>query len=58
MSDDVRFETWLTEVEHAIQEKLHITVSLGDLPDHPYRVWFDELMEPDEVAEQVLEVGL
>lgn len=58
MTDDIRYETWLTEVEHRVQAGMGAPIRLRDLPDHPYKVWWDDLVEPDEAAAMVLEAGL
>ena len=44
------YETWLEEVERNARLQAGKPVMLGDLPDQPYKNWFDNDMDPGEAA--------
>lgn len=56
MIDDADFDAWMDEVNMCIHNA--IGVRAGDLPDQTYRAWFEDGMEPDEAATEVLAGGL
>ena len=47
------FEQWMEQVDTAVQALAF--VSVHDLPDQPFRDWWESGWEPGEAAEEVLE---
>jgi hypothetical protein len=50
---EAAFKKWMSEVDIAVAGRAF--VSAYDLPDQPYRDWFEEGLSPDEAAAQALE---
>lgn len=46
------FESWMDKVGAALRKK--IGLSYSDLPDQPWRDWFDSGMTPSKAADQCL----
>ncbi len=53
MATDTDFITWMHEVDNEVDAI--VGMSVHDLPDQPFRDWFDAGMEPDEAAADALE---
>jgi hypothetical protein len=45
---ETAFKKWMAEVDIAVGGRAF--VSVYDLPDQPYRDWFEDEMSPDEAA--------
>jgi hypothetical protein len=52
-TSEAAFKKWMTEVDIAVAGRAF--VSAHDLPDQPYRDWFEEGLSPDEAAALALE---
>jgi hypothetical protein len=52
-TSETAFKKWMTEVDVAVGARAF--VSAYDLPDQPYRDWFEDDMSPDEAAVAALE---
>jgi hypothetical protein len=52
-TSEAAFKKWMAEVDIAVGARAF--VSAYDLPDQPYRDWFEEGMPPDEAAVLALE---
>ena len=49
------FKIWKTRIEHHVQDQLDFCITLDDLPDECYRMWFDEThFTPKEIAERIV----
>jgi hypothetical protein len=48
------FKIWKGRVEKHVQTILNMNISLDDLPDEDYRVWFDQTnTSPKDVAKYI-----
>jgi hypothetical protein len=52
-TSEAAFKKWMAEVDISVGARAF--VSAYDLPDQPYRDWFEEGMPPDEAAVLALE---
>jgi hypothetical protein len=52
-TSETAFKKWMAEVDVAVATRAF--VSAYDLPDQPYRDWFEEGLSPDEAAALALE---
>ncbi len=54
MTHDAEFDAWFAQVN-----RLHRQATIGftaeDLPDQPYRDWYDDEVTPAEAVEMLLE---
>lgn len=50
---DQLFEAWMRDVDEYVQAL--IGLSVYDLPDQPYRDWFEDEMDEKEAAELAIE---
>jgi len=48
-----KYPKWLEEVDALVEAALGL--SIHDLPDLPYRSWYADGMDPEEVSEEVME---
>lgn len=51
-SDDQRFHQWKRQVNRLVQSK--VGLAADDLPDCPYRDWFDDRMSPKTAAAKAI----
>ena len=48
------FNIWKSRIETHVQNNLKLKITLDDLPDECYRVWFDEThFTPKQVADHI-----
>ena len=48
------FTIWKSRIEKHVQTQLNLDITLDDLPDECYRIWFDEThLTPKEIAERI-----
>jgi hypothetical protein len=52
-SDQQRFNAWKSQVNHILAAKLG-GLNSDDLPDCPYRDWFDDRMSPRAAAAKAI----
>jgi hypothetical protein len=52
-NSDVAFKKWMNDVDAAVSATAF--VSVYDLPDQPFRDWFDDGMSAEEAARTALE---
>ena len=50
MDRNTAYEKWLNEVTRQVRLQAGKPVHLQDLPDQPYKQWFDNDMDPSEAA--------
>ena len=51
---DSHFFIWKDRVEHHFQNMINMNIPLTDIPDEPYRIWFDETnFTPKQIAEHI-----
>ena len=51
---DSHFVIWKNRIEKHFQKMASMEIPLTDIPDEPYRIWFDETnFTPREVAEYI-----
>ena len=51
---DSHFQIWKNRIEEHVQTQLNMDITLDDLPDECYRMWFDEThFTPKEIAERI-----
>ena len=48
MNADLDFEMWLTEVDQVVEDR--VGMSVHDLPDCPFRDWYDDGMKAATAA--------
>lgn len=49
----MKYKQWMVEVDQLLSETHGL--SHRDLPDQPWRAWFDDEVTPEEAAEMCLE---
>lgn len=47
------FEMWLKRVNELVEIEIGLGLSLDDLPDQPYRDWYDDELMAEEVADRI-----
>ena len=48
------FQIWKNRIEQHVQTLLNNNITLDDLPDECYRMWFDEThFTPKDIAERI-----
>ena len=48
------FQIWKNRIEKHVQNELDLNLTLDDLPDECYRMWFDEThFTPKEIASHI-----
>lgn len=52
MSNDTDFDIWMGQVDMAVHDT--VGLSVYDLPDYPFRDAFEDGLDPEGVAEEVL----
>ena len=49
------FQIWKSRIQHHVQTQLQLNITLDELPDEMYRLWFDETsMTPTDVANVIV----
>ena len=52
---DSHFDIWKKRIEQHVQNQLGSEITLDDLPDECYRIWFDEThFTPKHVANHIV----
>jgi hypothetical protein len=51
-SEGLPFEAWRKILDAQVRRR--IVVGLDDLPDQPFRIWYDDDLAPADVLDEVL----
>lgn len=50
------FEEWKLRIERIVSREFEMTIYLDELPDQPYRIWYDtKIYTPEDVAGLIID---
>jgi len=55
---EMTFEEWMDKVSGEVMSRIAGLFTIRDLPDQPYKVWYEEGMDPQEAADEITGAGI